>query len=473
MGRFAIGLGVIVLFLPGRVAAQVERYDLGRRLRALERAWDDQPDAAARKRALPVIQRAVPLFFAGRAAEAAATLDQSRFLLRSADEPPPAVRWAESLVVRPADRLRDPAKPLAVTLLAGYDSKADPPAGAVVRLSLRDSGPSPLDTIDVQLGKHPVTTFLTPNQPPEGDHTLRAEVDVGDKVLATYVQTVSVAPQLHERLARLQAAAKAEGEPSTDRAALRSLTDLLDRLAQRHILETDYPAARLLAEAEALAKAVAANERFYGPQRPGEFWLTLPIEGRAAPVRVFVPEAVKAGKPVPLVVALHGAGGTENLFFDAYGNGKVVRLAKERGWMVVATRAGGLFGGAPPVPGVIDALARLYPVDRSRVYVVGHSMGAAQAVTQAQQAPGRLAAVALLGGGGNVRTPAAVKDLPIFIGCGRADFALGGAKSLAQALEKAGATRVTFKEYPDVEHLLIVQEALPDVFDFFEASRKK
>src|SRR5690349_2442714 len=141
--------------------------------------------------------------------------------------------------------------------------------------------------------------------------------------------------------------------------------------------------------------------------------------------------------------------------------------------MVVATRAGGLFDGPPPVPAVLDELARLYPVDRSRVYVVGHSMGAAHAVLLAQQTPGRYAAIAPLGGGGNVSKPEAVKDLPIFIGCGSEDFALFGAKGLAQALQKIGATRTTFKEYRDVEHILVVQEALKDVFAFFEASGKK
>ena len=118
-------------------------------------------------------------------------------------------------------------------------------------------------------------------------------------------------------------AAPGSSATSTDRATLHALGELLALLAERHTLETDYPAARLLAEAEALAQAIAAKERFYGPPRTGQFWLSLVIDGGTAPVRVFVPDAVKAGKPVPLVVALHGAGGTENLFFDAYGNGKI------------------------------------------------------------------------------------------------------------------------------------------------------
>jgi predicted esterase len=476
MRRTLIGFGVLVLFLPARAAGQpvkAERYDLGQRLRALERAWDAQPDAAARRQALPVIKRAVPLFFAGRGAAAADTLDQSRLILRRVDDP--AVRWAEALIVRPSARLLDPAAgPFTVTLSACYDSQAEPPAGATVRLSLRAADGTALPAAaEVTVARLPVSAELPADKLPEGDHTLRVEVVAGGKTLATYEEMVSVAPRLRERVDTLQTAAQGSGEPSTDRATLHALAELLDKLTQRYLYETDYPAARLLAEAEALARAVAVPEQFYGPRRTGEYWLTLATTKGAAPVRLFVPESVKAGKPVPLVVALHGAGGSENLFFDAYGNGAVVRLARERGWVVVATRASSLFGGPPPAPAVIDELVRLYPIDRGRVYVVGHSMGASHAVQLAQQVPGRFAAIAPLGGGGGVTKPEAVRELPIFIGCGAEDFALPGARGLAESLRKVGATRVIVKEYTDVEHIMIVQEALKDVFTFFEANGKK
>src|SRR5262245_55558763 len=104
--RFAPLLVLAVgLLLPPSAFAQepaVGRYELGQRLRKFERAWEDQPDAAARRRAVPTLSRAVPQMLAGRWGDAAVTLDQVRFLLRSADPPPPAARWAESLQVRPS-----------------------------------------------------------------------------------------------------------------------------------------------------------------------------------------------------------------------------------------------------------------------------------------------------------------------------------------------------------------------------------
>src|SRR5437764_12684063 len=112
MPRFiALGLGLLLLGTRAGAADPVvlSRYDLGQRLRAFEHEWEAHADAAARRRALPVLKRVVPLFFANRLTEVCATLDEIRFLLRSADAPPPAQRWAESLLVRPATRLLDPA----------------------------------------------------------------------------------------------------------------------------------------------------------------------------------------------------------------------------------------------------------------------------------------------------------------------------------------------------------------------------
>jgi predicted esterase len=119
------------------------------------------------------------------------------------------------------------------------------------------------------------------------------------------------------------------------------------------------------------------------------------------------------------------------------------------------------------VPAILDALAQRYPIDPKRVFLIGHSMGAAHGVALAQQNPGRFAAVAALGGGGRVPKPDALKGIPFFVGCGTQDFALASAKALHQALEEAKVP-VTFREYETAEHMLIVREAAPDVFKVFD-----
>src|SRR5205814_211227 len=116
----------------------------------------------------------------------------------------------------------------------------------------------------------------------------------------------------------------------------------------------------------------------------------------------------------------------------------IVRQCRERGWLLVATRTGG-FNDVPPVEAVLDELAARYPVDRSRVFLVGHSMGATHAIDVAQAMPGKVAAVAALGGGGTIRRPEAVKDLPVFVGVGAEDFLLNWVRALVKSLQAAGA----------------------------------
>jgi predicted esterase len=461
-------LASLILFAASPIPAfgQPGHYDLGQKLRAFELTWDQVTDPAARRRAIPVLKSVVPLLFAGQHAAAGRAFDQSGFLLQTAEEPSPEQRWATSLVIRPSARLFDPADgPLSVEVVAYYDAQVPRPEGAKLRWRIvRADGGSGADREEPLAGL-PARSSQAVADLNEGDHLLRGEILVSGKVLARHEHFISAVPRLQDLLRALRAAAVATA-PTTERLTLKSLSKRLTGLAGGEDYETGAPAARLLTEAEALAKGA---EHFYGPKRPGQFWLTLPAGPDAAAVRLFVPKGLSADKPVPLVVAMHGAGCTENYFFDGYGRGATVRFCKDRGWLMVATRAGG-FGQAPPVADVVDELARLYPVDRKRVYLVGHSMGATHAIDVAQASSGRFAAIAALGGGGIVRRPETLRGLPVFVGVGSEDFALGWARGLARSLADAGAA-VKSKEYPDVEHIMIVQEALKEVFAFFEKCR--
>ncbi|HZT80638.1 MAG TPA: alpha/beta hydrolase-fold protein [Gemmataceae bacterium] len=467
--------GAVLFALPAAGRAQrgadpARRFGVGQKLRRFETAYDEQTDPAARQRALAKLRPITVLFFSGKLDEVARTLDQARFALRSDREPEPAAQWAESLWARPATRLLDAKEAeLAVTVEPFYKVKAGPPKDAKVRLTLGLRGEKPQRTAEQPVEKLPLEVKVPVKGLAEGDYQLAAEVLAGDKVLARTEQAVSVAANLDERLAKLRKAVEAlPAEPATaDKLTLRERVKLLTGLRRKEMPETVYPAAKLLAEAEAVAEG---RER-YGHKRPGQFWLTLPAGKEVVHVRLLAPEAAKSGKPLPLVLALHGAGGSENLFFDGYGRGAAVKQCEQRGWLLVAPRSAGLFRG-PRLPELIDEVAKLYPVDRKSVFVMGHSMGAGQAVTAAGQAPEKFAAVAALGGGGQVKASDGLKAVPFFVGVGSEDFAAGGARQLSAALKRADVKKVEFKEYKGVEHLVVVQEAMKDVFAFFDAAAK-
>jgi predicted esterase len=476
MNRSLAPLAAVVgLALAGPALAEpvlVQRYELGLRLRAFEVAWDEQPDPAARKRTLEPLKRALDHFFGLNVFEAGHDFDDARFALRPPGPPSAAERWAASLYLKPDARLIDAEQavlPCEVRRLYEVPGGPGGPAGALARVTLLGAEGRPVGPAhESAVTGLPLAVRVPLAGAGEEDYRLRFEVVVAGKVLVSREQTLSRAERLAERLARLEKPAGPPPPGTVEALTVRATADLLRELANGETMETDYPAAHLLHEAEEVVRAAAAGKSYYGGRRAGQFRLRLPLaDDRSQSVRLLAPEAVKSGKPLPLVIALHGAGGSENLFFDAYGHGEAVRLCEKRGWLLVAPRSAGFF--RPPTPGeLIDAVGKLYPVDPKRVFVVGHSMGAAQAVTMAGQAPERLAGVAPLGGGGQVRPSPALKSLPFFVGCGGEDFILNGARRLARDLTKAGVERVEYREYPEVEHLMVVPVALPEVFAWLD-----
>jgi pimeloyl-ACP methyl ester carboxylesterase len=477
MSVLGLLLNIALLLLPMRASADVDRYVVGQHLRAFEKTWEKYGTSVpARQRTVQPLFGALRDFFAARWSESAKYLDQARHALQSEKPPAANVRWADSLVALPATRLLDTsASALPVTLRPFYQIEGKEPPAAKLRVMLVSRQGKLLAPAVEQAIVGPLVKLQLPLQSiPEGDHILKSEIRVGDTTLAASEQTISFARHFHQRLMGLGKGWNAlPPAKTTDSATLQELLRVLEVLDDGGTLETDYPAARLLAEAEALLQALQAGKRYYGKDRTGQFWLKLALPGGARVARVLVPEAAREGKPLPLVVALHGAAGSENLFFDAYGRGKIVELCRKRGWLLVAPRSP-LLTFHSPTKDIVDEIARLYPVDRTRIFVVGHSMGAAQALNSAQEQPQLLAAVAALGGSARVADVAKIKRLAFFIGVGDRDFALEGARTMAQVLRKAGVSMVEYREYPAVEHITIVQAALPEAFALFDkaAGRK-
>ncbi len=468
--RTATALGLLLL-LPSLLPAQADRFELGERLRRFERAWDHGDDAGKRRAVDPLL-KATTAFFSFRLGEAGRSLDLARLALRSADAPAKNVLWAEALHVVPAGcHLDTDEKSLPLKLAPFYQAEGDAPKNGTLHVTLASAdgkkvfseSTTPLTTSTLDLTLKWKTTI------PAGDHRLRAEVSLGKDKHAAGERVISFSTDLPKRLTTLRKSYDAlpGAAATTERETLVEHLRLLETLAERKPLETSYPADRLLKEAEEVLAALRDGVPYYDAARSGQYWQRLATRKGKPLVRVEVPANLPKNAKVPLVVALHGAGGSENMFFDGYGDGAVAKLAIQRGWIVVAPRSP-LFSFTPNTVEMVDELAKRYPIDRSRVFLVGHSMGAGQALSAVQQSPDRFAAVAALGGGSRLAKPDAVKQVPFFVAAGAKDFALGGARQLRDSLKKAEAGRVVYHEYPDVEHLVVVQRALPEVFAFFD-----
>jgi len=305
-------------------------------------------------------------------------------------------------------------------------------------------------------------------------HCLADEVCKYDWICPSF----SLVDRLEDRMTRMnrwvEAHRKESKQPdSTVLSTARFLAREIARGRKVTPFEIDLPWNKLLGDFERIIDSFERqkpNEESFVTwiKEPGWKWMQL-SQGRSTQVvRIEVPslDLKDSSSKLPVLIALHGAGGSENMFFQTYGAGRLVQLGKERRWIVVSPRQT-LTGLNLDVPEIVQALSEHLPVDRSRVMVVGHSMGAAQAMAQVSKHPESVAMLAALGGGGNVRDSEEIRKVPFYVAAGERDFGKPRAKSLGQQLKRIGCP-VEYREYPDVEHMVIVQAALDDVFAFFD-----
>ena len=451
------------------------RYELGRRMRAFELDYAEA-GAEARARALPELEAAVASFFQVDFQRAASAIDSARRALESAEAVDDAARrWADGLALVPERRCVEPgtgAVELALDVF-GKERNAVRPEGELrLRAALVQADGTRRGELLEPIGELPATFRLAFEDLAEGDGTLQAAIELDGRELSRGVQTLSAVRDGVKRLsATFSASTKTRSaELALEASSLRGLYSLARPILEGHACETDVPVARLLVEAEQMASSLELGEPWLNATRAGEHWLRVPLESNVQPVRLSIPppSSTPHSSPEglrPLVVALHGAGGSENLFFDGYGAGLAVQLAKERGWYFVAPRAGLL--EAPNVAELVDALAERLPIDRVKVVLIGHSLGADHGLqVLARETP--CAAAALLSGGWLARATPAMQPIPFWLGAGERDFGLLPTRQLAESLRAAGVERVELREFPAVEHMAVVQVALPEVYAFFD-----
>ena len=450
---------ILALILAAPLSGQVSRYELGRRVIRAELAYESA-DAKARHACAKPFDDAVRAFLRLNLTRAAERLDDAYHTLEGAPEPSAGREILDHYFLTSPRLIDAKTEILAVTIRPTRKlPKKKLPPGLTVSASIGDRKPVAAELAESVELKLPLSG-LKP-----GTHTVRVALALDGKYAVTWEYPVALAENLEARLAALKKAAAIKAK-TVEQLTLADHLDKLGELAASEPSETDFPALDLLAEAEILAKALGDAKRFDAPDRTGQFWLTLPEPN--VKLRLQLP---KADGKLPLLIALHGAGGSENLFFEGYGGGCVAKECAERNWAMVAPRLG--FGGGPNLPQLIDALAERYPaIDPKRVYVVGHSMGAAAAISALERSPERFLGVAALGGGGYVPKNAKIAAVPVFVGVGKEDFALGMARKLVKDLTAAGVSKLAAKEYDDIEHLLIVRAAVADLFAFFESSKK-
>ena len=215
------------------------------------------------------------------------------------------------------------------------------------------------------------------------------------------------------------------------------------------------------------------------------------------PYRLYVPTSYTPGSQgaaFPLIVALHGLGGTEDSFFTGY-DGVMPKLAEQHGYIVAAPlgyRVDGSYGwglGNPPadpntrrvqerseedVMQVLQLVRQQYRIDENRIYLAGHSMGGDRHLEDRAEVPGHL------GGAGAVRRIRNAVDArahPAHPAVRRArrrrpdGRACRARASMVERAKELGI-EVTYIEVPGGSHSGVVAPNLPGMFEFFNAHKK-
>lgn len=358
------------------------------------------------------------------------------------------------------------------------------PAGAPETRPLGQFGDVSRDLRDA-----PLTMELNLSGIPDGAYQLIVEVADATRVLGTASLRIAVEKGLDARLAALEA--RAAVATASVRDDIRYPADYIRRVNRGAIEMGAFDPAKEIAAAETIAASAAGGIDPFAKRTGGfERHYTLAAAGEIMPYRVHVPRAYDGNKALPLVIALHGLGATEDSWMDSYGQ-RVPALADQHGFLVAAPlgyRVDGFYGysfGTDPaslrkqqlseqdVMQVLSEMQRHYKVDPSRIYLMGHSMGAIGTWHLAAKYPDTWAAIGAISGLGNPQTVARMKHIPQFVVHGDADptVPVTGSRTMVEELRKQGVDHV-YVEVPGGNHLDIAVPNLGPMFDFFASRRR-
>jgi predicted esterase len=420
-----------------------------------------------------------------------------------------ALDYANSLVIRTEHVVSDSTRPLAVRLEQIYSPAIELASPLTAHAVLRGrpvpaaggAAPQPgatikdlgsVDGVGRDLRDTPQRLELDVHDVPDGTYQLAIEARTADRALGTATLLVNLRKGLDDIVAKLEADAKRAPE-----AARPDVLYPIDRMrnVNRGRLELrTFDPDKDFADAQAVAAASRGGKNPFAA-RTGDFkrHYLLEAAGEIMPYHLYVPSTYNGSKAYPLVVLLHGLGGTEDSFFDGYDK-KVPALAEQHGYIVAAPlgyRVDGFYGwglGTPPadpsarrqqelseqdVMRVLQMVRQQYRIDDARIYLGGHSMGAIGTWRLAPKTPETWAGLAMFAGSGAPATLERIKHVPEFVVHGDADATVNvqGSRAMVAKAKELGI-EVTYIEVPGGTHGGVVAPNLAGMFDFFDAHKK-
>jgi predicted peptidase len=252
--------------------------------------------------------------------------------------------------------------------------------------------------------------------------------------------------------------------------------------------------------AHKLANSDARDWKSKGDQRR---FYRFPDTGSDMPYRVYVPSSWDAKSKLPLVMFLHGAWNDESSYLDA-DNKLMLALAEKNRFLLVSPLGYdklGAYGTSLKLPAVfgkpeeaakimssltpdrihtlelserdvinvLELVLAEYPVDRSSMFLMGHSMGSGGTWYIGAKYNNYWRAIAPMSGPfveEKLYPWDRIKKIPVFITEGTKSASLESSRQMADWMKEKGF-EVSYKEV-DADHPGMVPLVLPEVFEFFK-----
>jgi poly(3-hydroxybutyrate) depolymerase len=421
-----------------------------------------------------------------------------------------ALDYETSLVIRTDHVVSDSVKPLPVRLEQIYAPAIELQQTLVAHVTLRNrpaaatSGAPPPPPPDVvkdlgtfdgvarDLRDSPFAVDLDVRDVVDGSYQLAIEVMNDATRLGTTTLNIALRKGLDDLVDKLERAATRA--PEELRAEIVFPIDRMRNVNRGRLELRTFDPEKDFAAAGSVVAAVTARQDPFA-NRTGDFkrhYVLIPA-GEVMPYHMYVPTTYSGARAFPLIIALHGLGGTEDAFFDGYEK-QLPSLAEQHGYIVAAPlgyRVDGFYGwglGTPPadsvtrrmldlserdVMQVLQQVKRLYRIDESRVYLMGHSMGAIGTWKIAAKYPDVWAAIGPISGSGQPATIERFRQIPEVVVHGDNDptVPVTGSRTMVEKMRELGVD-VKYIEVPGGTHGGVVAPNLGNVLDFFDARRK-
>ena len=422
-------------------------------------------------------------------------------------------RFLASLTLEPDRLVLEPNQDLQVSLIRMFPTNVDqalsPPP--TVTFEVRPDEPPPSEAarpVETPVAPRPAAPIIIGERLAvsqestiatrrlrlgDGLYWVVAKIESGDQTVAQLSRPIYAINDFTDRVSRLSSLAaviRNSADPKVKAVAVQGATPefQLQRLAVLNKARSEYEinATAELDRIESLLSSLAKGTNPLAQERGELERAYRTSDGKLTPYRVYVPINYDATSQRPLVVLLHEVLGDERSYFSGLYDPVVIKGESERRGAILAAVGGGERSapyrgtGQEEVFEVIQAISRDYKIDPARVYLSGHSIGAAVAWGIASTRPEMFAAIAAVSGGAPVQGDALgallgrLKGIPALIIHGAKDgiAPVENSRKVLAAAQKAGL-KVEYIEMPDADHTTVVGATFPAVMQFFERNSRK